>query len=370
MEIAIALITGIVLVGIAFSLFIKTKNSKEDIKNTIKEILPELTRSTTEQLITIANEKLGAEKKEIRADMEGKRAEIERLIRLIQDDLKDSKEKLTVEAKERVDMFSNLKSALEQQKEIAQDLKVNTDHLKRVLSNNQIRGAFGEQIADELLKMSGFTRGVDYEFNKEQADSKTRPDFAVFLPDRTRVNVDAKFPFANLQKAIETEDRDQAKEHFKSFERDVKEKIKQVTSRDYINPEDRTVDFVILFIPNEMIFSYIYDKLNDVWKDAMEKKVILTGPFSFTALLRIIKQSYENFRVQENIQKIVGYVRGLEKEFGMFSDEFDKVGDKIDSLSKQYEIVGRTRVNQMNKIMDKVRLNDSVNEESQSKLIG
>src|SRR5690606_13355165 len=124
-------------------------------------------------------------------------------------------------------------------------------------------------------------------------------------------------------------------------------KIKQVTTRDYINPEDKTVDFVLLFIPNEMIFSYIYDKLNDVWRDAMEKKVVFVGPFSFTALLRMIKQSYDNFRVQGNIQNIIGHVRGLEKEFEKFTLEFEKFGDRIDSLSKQYDQVSRTRVNQM-----------------------
>jgi DNA recombination protein RmuC len=141
-----------------------------------------------------------------------------------------------------------------------------------------------------------------------------------------------------------------------------------VTTRDYINPEDKTVDFVLLFIPNEMIFSYIYDRLNEVWRDAMEKKVILVGPFSFTALLRMIKQSYDNFRVQGNIQKIVGHVRGLEKEFVKFSEEFDKLGERILSLSRQYDQVGRTRVNQMNRIMDKVKLEDG-SDSDQPKLI-
>jgi DNA recombination protein RmuC len=217
--------------------------------------------------------------------------------------------------------------------------------------------------------MAGFVIGKDYNFNKEQANSETRPDFTIFLPDGTKVNVDAKFPYSNLQKSTETEDIETKKKYLKDFEQDVKNKIKQVISRDYINPEDKTVDFVILFIPNEMIFSYIYEKLQPVWQEAMEKKVVFTGPFSFTALLRMIKQSYENFRVQQNIAQIVTYVRSLEKEFGKFSEEFDKVGDRIDSLTKQYGEVSKTRVNQMNKIMDKVHLEDSKEEISQPRLI-
>jgi len=231
-----------------------------------------------------------------------------------------------------------------------------------------MRGQFGEQVAEELLKMSGFVKGVDYEFNKEQKESETRPDFTIYMPDGTKINVDAKFPYSNLQKSTEIEDREEKERYIKLFEQDVKQKIKQVTSRDYINPDSNTVDFVILFIPNEMIFSFIYDKLNDVWKDAMNKKVILTGPFSFTALLRLVKQSYDNFRVQKNIQAIVGHVRKLEDEYVKFIEEFDKVGDRVDALNKQYTLVRTTRINQMNRVMEKIQI-DEPEEKEQPKLI-
>ena len=138
-------------------------------------------------------------------------------------------------------------------------------------------------------------------------------------------------------------------------DRDVKDKIKQVTSRDYINPEDKTVDFVILFIPNEMIFSYIYDKMPEVAQDAMASKVVFAGPFSFTALLRMIMQAYENFRVQENIYNIIGHVKSFEKEFLKFSEEFYRIGDRIGSLQKQYDSVSTTRFNQLEKSVDRVK---------------
>ena len=154
----------------------------------------------------------------------------------------------------------------------------------------------------------------------------------------------------------ETDDLDTKNRHMRQFESDIKEKIKQVTTREYINPEEKTVDFVILFIPNEMIFSFIYDKMPSIWQDAMQKKVVLAGPFSFTAMLRMVKQAYENFRIQENIYKIVGHVQSVEKEFDKFSEEFDKVGVRIEQLQKQYSDVSTTRVNQMRRKMDLVKL--------------
>ena len=351
--IILALVGGILLgVGIFYFLKKGSTNSQEDLNEALEkkltELVPVALNQASENLVRMANEKLSSETKQSRLDFENKRDEITRLVKNLEDYVKTSE-------KDRLDSFSSLRTSLEESRKITEQLSVNTESLKKVLSNNQLRGQFGEQVADDLLKMAGFVRGVDYEFNKEQAGSETRPDFCVFLPDGTRINIDSKFPYANLQKMTETEDKE-LKEKFRvQFERDVKEKMKQVTTRDYINPEDKTVDFVILFIPNEMIFSYIYEKMPELSQEAITQKIVLAGPFSFTAILRMVKQSYENFRVQKNIYNIIGHVKAFEKEFDTFSDSFSKVGEKIDSLQKQYDTVSTTRFNQLIKRVDKVK---------------
>jgi len=359
MELAIALIGGILLgIGIFYFFFKNTHKQKEEISETISqkltEILPSVLDQANESLIRMADQKLGAESSKSRIDLENKRAEIERLVKQIQEDLKESKKELEVSEKDRISSFSALKNSLDEYKKITEQLSVSTENLKKVLSNNQLRGQFGEQVADDLLKMAGFVVGQTY--TRQESENGARPDFTVYLPDKTKINVDAKFPYTSLQRMTETDDVDAKKRYMKQFESDIKEKIKQVTTREYISVEDGTVDFVILFIPNEMIFSFIYDKMPQIWEDAMSRKVILAGPFSFTAILRMVKQAYENFRVQENIFKIVGYIQAVEKEFDKFNEEFDKVGDRIEQLQKQYSEVSTTRVNQMRRKMDLVKL--------------
>lgn len=361
MEIAIALVGGLLLgVGIFYFFFRGNRNQNEQITDLVSqkltEMMPGALKEANEVLITMANEKLGAESSKSRVDLENKRAEIERLVKVIQDDLKESKKDLESTEKDRINTFSSLKTSLDEYKKITEQLSVSTENLKKVLSNNQLRGQFGEQVADDLLKMAGFVVGESY--TRQESEAGSRPDFTVYLPDKTKINIDAKFPYAALQKMTDTDDVEAKKRYMKEFEHDIKEKLKQVTSRDYINPEERTVDFVILFIPNEMIFSFIYDKMPQIREEALNKKVILAGPFSFTAILRMIKQSYENFRVQENIYKIVGHVQAVEQEFDKFAGEFDKVGVRIDQLHKQYTDVSTTRVNQMRRKMDLVKLED------------
>ena len=281
------------------------------------------------------------------------------MIKNIKEELVVTHKKLEDAEKERVGSFRELKSQLENQKLLSEQLRVTTESLRKVLSNNQLRGQFGEQVAEDLLKMTGFVSGIDYLYNKAQDSSGTRPDFTVLLPDGVKINVDAKFPYSNLQKYVETEDKEAQKNHLKSFENDIKEKIKQVTTRDYINPEDNTVDFVIMFIPNEMIFSFIYEKMNNIWTEAMKQRVIFTGPFSFTATLRLIRQSYANFKIQNNVRRIVMLIKEFEKEFSKYNEEFTKIGDRIESLSDQYERVDTTRTKMLVRTVDKIKIEES-----------
>ncbi|MFH0854047.1 MAG: DNA recombination protein RmuC, partial [bacterium] len=227
---------------------------------------------------------------------------------------------------------------------------------------------FGEQVAENLLKMAGFVIGKDYLYNKEQETIDTRPDFTILMPDKTKINVDVKFPYSALQKFIETENKEEKMQHFRVFKEDVKKKIKQVSTRDYINPEEKTVDFVILFVPNEMIFSFIYDRMNDVWEEAMRKKVILTGPFSFTAILQMVRQAYSNFKYQENLHHAISLIQKFEQEFEKYNAEFNKIGEKIDSCKKQYDMVSVTRTNQLSRVVNQIK-NENLIEKSDIKLL-
>lgn len=338
---------------LATLIFLIVKNKKPDnqeiskeIANSLNQLFPEVLKNANQQLITLADQKIGT-------DLSNKKQAIEELVqRALVEIEKNNKKMEEVEIK-RTGSFSALTEKLEEQKSLTNQLKVTTEGLKNVLSNNQMRGAFGEQVAEDLLKMSGFVSGVNYD--KQVSGDTSRPDFTVYMPDGMKVNVDSKFPYQNLVKMSETDGKEEKERYKKAFEQDIKTKIKEVTSREYINPEENTVDFVILFIPNEMIFSFIYDRFPEVWQDAMAKKVILAGPFSFTAILRMIHQAYDNFRYQKNVATIIGYIKKFGEEFENYNKGFKDLGTRIESLQKQYVAVDTTRTNQLVKIVNKIK---------------
>ena len=342
----------VLILGVLVFIVLKSKKNNPDqlsqeISNSLNKIFPEVLKNANQQLITLADQKIGT-------DLNNKKQAIEELVGRALLEIEKNNKKMEEVEKTRVGSFSALTEKLEEQKTLTNQLKVTTEGLKNVLSNNQMRGQFGEQVAEDLLKMSGFVAGVNY--NKQVVnDSSSRPDFTVYMPDGMKINIDSKFPYQNLVKMSEADGKEEKEKFKKAFEQDIKTKIKEVTSREYINPEENTVDFVVLFIPNEMIFSFIYDRFPDVWQDAMGKKVILAGPFSFTAILRMVHQAYDNFRYQKNVATIIGYIKKFGEEFENYNKSFKDLGARIESLQKQYVAIDTTRTNQLVKIVNKIK---------------
>lgn len=331
------------------------KHVQANLETAFSRLASDVLNKTQEQFFSLARERFGALQDQSTAELSHKKDVIVTLVEEMRRDLFESKRHLEESDKGRISSFAALQQELSAQREVLKDLQGTTTDLKRVLSNNQLRGAFGEHVAENLLMMAGFVSGQDYVHNKEQESISTRPDFIVYLPDRTKINVDVKFPYAALLKMSETEDRGERERYVRQFAQDVKQKIKQVTSRDYINIEDRTVDFVVLFIPNEMIFSFIYSELPEVWEAALRSKVVLAGPFSFTALLRMVKQAYTNFRYQENLHNVIGLIQKFEQEYEKFSESIDTLGARIEQVDKQFVAMAGTRDRALTRIIDKIK---------------
>lgn len=320
----------------------------------LEERNKEILKEERERFTELSDEKM----KRNEQYLEGKKDLIKEMVEKIDSGLRDSQKKIDISEKERIGEFSKLKTILEEHKNITGELKNSTDNLKNILSNNQLRGKYGEEVAENILRMLGFVKDLDYVVNLSQDTNANRPDITIKLPDKTKINIDAKFPYQSLVRYQEVEDELEKKKYLAQFSTDVKQKIKQVTTRDYINSEEKTLDFVILFVPNEMIFSFICDKLGEVSSDALKKKVIITGPFSFAAIARMIRQSYDNFKIQEDLHRVVGLIGKFKQEFSKYSDEFDRLGDRMKSMSKQYDSIATTRTRQLTKVVDQINEED------------
>jgi len=294
------------------------KNSKEEIESGVKEILDN-------------NNKLLAQiTKGLEKELENSRKDV--------GDLKTQntaiKEQLSATAK------------------ATEGLQLSTEGLKNLLANNRLRGEWGEQVAEDLLLAAGFVEKLNY--IKQASTAHGRPDFTILLPDGYKLNVDAKFPFDDLIKYQEAKDKMDKNNALKSFGSSIKQKIKDISSKDYIDPENQTLDFVIMFIPNEMIFSFVYEKLPDINQYSNERKVILTGPFGFTAVLRMILQAHKNFHHEKGLIEILGLISKFQEEYEKFGGSIEKLGRQIDTVKSTYLEVEGARSRQLTRVVKQI----------------
>ncbi len=253
-----------------------------------------------------------------------------------------------------------IREQLENTAKMTQNLQVSTDSLKSLLSNNRLRGEWGEQVAEDLLLAAGFVEKVN--FTKQSVTREGRPDFTILLPDGSRLNVDAKFPFDDLMEYQSAQTEAAKKVALNKFGASIKKKVKDITSKDYINPQDKTLDFVIMFIPNEMIFSFIYEKLPDVNAYATKQKVVMAGPFGFTAVLRLIMQAHKNFGYEQHLQEIFGLVAKFQEEYEKFGDHMGRLGAQLDTAQKTFREVEGTRSRQLSKVVDNIQSHSTTSE--------
>ena len=246
--------------------------------------------------------------------------------------------------KDRENKFGELTSQLKSVGEHTTALATTTGQLKEALANTRVRGQWGERMAEDVLRLVGFVQGVNYEKQTTLEGSGSRPDFTFLLPKDLTLNMDVKFPLDNYLKCVEARDAEEENRYRQQFVRDVRARLKEVVTRDYIDPGRKTLDYVLVFIPNEQIYQYIHEHDSALIDDALTSKVVLCSPVSLFAILVVIRQAVDNFSVEQSSNEIISELGKFEDQWDRFIKQMDTLGKRIDDAQKDFgNLVGTRR---------------------------
>ena len=184
--------------------------------------------------------------------------------------------------------------------------------------------------------------------------SGSRPDYTFLLPNQLRLNMDVKFPLDNYLKFINSES-DADRDAFKAaFLKDVRQRIKEVNNRDYINPAENTVDYVLVLIPNEQVYRFIHESDPAILDEALKNSVVLCSPVTLYAVLALIRKALDTFKMERATAEILGLVSLFEKQWLKFMDSMDKMGKKLQDAQTEYDYLLTTRKSQLEKPVKKI----------------
>jgi DNA recombination protein RmuC len=299
-----------------------------------KQITQEM-RMAQEQILQTARSQMEISQGEAVSQLELRKQAIEHTVAGLKEELGKYQQLLRESQGDHARKFGNLENELKNASVATQRLAETTIKLNNILGNVKLRGQWGERMAEDIIRYAGLIENINYHKQNVNA-AATKPDYTFLLPQGHCINMDVKFPLDNYLQMVNAQEGLQKDAYEKDFIRNVKDRIKEIQSRDYINPAENTLDFVLLFIPNEQVFGLIQEKMPDMMDFALKQKVVLCSPFTLYAMLSVVRQAHEHFRFEKDLKKIIDIIESFGKDYELFKNRFADLGSLIDKLSGQY----------------------------------
>jgi DNA recombination protein RmuC len=244
-------------------------------------------------------------------------------------------EMVTTLGRSSAENFGQVTSSLAAHAEVATTLAESTRALREALANPQARGSWGERMAEDVLRLAGFQENLNYVKQTQIEGGTGRPDYTFPMPKGHALYMDVKFPMASYLRYLEVDTNAEREVHLKRFLQDVRLRVKELAKRDYAGESDQpSVDYVLLFIPNEQLTGFIHEHDAGLLDEAMGQKVVLCSPLTLFAFLGVIRQAFDNFMIEQTSDEILQLL-------GTFSAQWRKYNEQVDSVKKKFDQVDR-----------------------------
>ena len=256
--------------------------------------------------------------------------------------MKDSVNKLSTQAAEanriRTEAEAKLETTINEMRRASESIFDETKKIAGALSNNQVRGKFGEAQLELLLQGAGLREGHEYSRQRSttDADSSGIPDITVNMPGGSSIFIDSKFPFDRFLEAFGTEVQSARDEFFKQHTDDLLKHVQALAKRGY-HKSAGSPDFVVLFVPFETLLSEALRIDPNFLEKAFKVGVTIATPTSMMALLRTIGFIFTRNKLAENADEIQKVASTFLKNITLLHTKIVAVGKAITSTAKAYE---------------------------------
>jgi DNA recombination protein RmuC len=204
------------------------------------------------------------------------------------------------------------------------DLASQVTSLQGVLTNKQQRGAFG-QGRMELIVQDALPKGC-YEFQLTLSN-KSRPDCAVFLPDRRPLVIDAKFPLEAITAFREAKSDEERKQAAARLRQDLGRHVGTIADK-YLIPGE-TQDLALMFVPSESIYADLHDGFDDIVQKAFRSKVVIVSPSLLMLAIQVVHQIQRDARMREAADQI-------HAEVGHLMDDLKRLHERVAKLQQHF----------------------------------
>lgn len=274
-------------------------------------------------------------------------------------DLKAMQESFDAQKRTQAEGTASLKTAMEQAvkhlQEQTQSIGSKADNLAQALKGqNKMAGTWGEIILYNMLVNEGMEEGRDFDKEEtlrdaqgsivynEDSGKRMRPDYILHYPDKTEVIIDAKTSMEALSEWVATEDpllkEDAARRNLLAIRTQIKS-LSGKRYQDYIRDGYKTLDYVIMFIPNYSSLQLAKTLVPNIFSEAYQQGVLLTTEETLMPFLRMIRVAWTNYDQVRNQEKIIKAAQTMVDRVYDFAKAHAAMGDKLHAALDEYEKV-------------------------------
>lgn len=271
------------------------------------------------------------------------------------------------ESEQRFSLGERVKELSELNRRISEEANNLTRALK---SESKTQGGWGEMILENILERSGLVKNREYfmehQLHDEQGnplrsdtgDRKMRPDAVIKYPDNRHVIIDSKVSLNAFARAVDAADDASGMHELNEHVACVKRHVQALSAKGY-DDYNKSLDFVMMFIPSEPAYIAALQADPELWNYAYDKRILLLSPTNLITSLKLIadlwKREYQNLNANEIAErgaklydKFVGFISNLQD----VGDHLQKAQNKYGEAYKQLATGNDNLVTQATKLKD------------------
>lgn len=218
--------------------------------------------------------------------------------------------------------------------------------------DNKAQGNWGEVILGNLLSCQGLREGIDYDLQTRLRDdlgqdlknidtgASMQPDAILHYPHEQDVIIDAKVSLKAYDDYVNAQSEEECTAALAAHVRSIRDQYQRLSKKDYssyVQAPRKSIDFVVMFVPNESALQLALTADSKLWYDAFDHKVLIAGELNLMAILRIIQIVWRQYQQAENQQRVFLIAEELLDRLGDFLKRYQKLGDILRNSLKAYE---------------------------------
>jgi DNA recombination protein RmuC len=305
-----------------------------DLRDTFKALSADALKQSAPEFLRLAEQSFGKFQETAKGDLARRQEAIKGLVEPLKQQLETYQKNLQSNSAAQSSALGEVKKQLELLSQQSTALAQETQQFRLVLHSNQARGKWGEETLRRVVEAAGMSAHCD--FTEQTSSGENRPDLVVKLPGDRFIIVDAKVPDFDFLNALETAEPVKRAEALAAHVAKLKGTIKALADRDYPRQFPNALDYVVLFVPAESLFSAALEGDHDLIVWAAEKRILLATPASLIALLRSVSVSWQQHAQTENAQKIAEAAQEFYARVVKFTEHFATVGAGLEKANSAF----------------------------------